>query len=142
MALISREQAIAALTGATKETDSGKDKSLLAADKQRVELDGRRQYFSLQAEWSTAIILWITSLLAFNCYLVLVVGAGWLTYSRSPWLVTTFATEIFLQVIGLGYIAARFLFPTAQTARKLQKPGRKKKSYRKARAQNDAKDEQ
>ena len=108
---ITRAAAAAGRVGSEQDTDTEKDTTLDNADAQIVEVDGRRQYFRLQDRWSESIIDWITGLLIFNCILVLLVGVGLLNYDKTPWLITAFVTEIFLQVIGLGYIAARFLFP-------------------------------
>jgi hypothetical protein len=108
---VTRAQAIAGQTGNESETDDGKDEEIATADAQKVEIDGRQQYFRLQDRWSESIIDWITGLLIFNCLLVLFVGFDLISYDKQPWLITAFVTEIFLQVIGLGYIAARFLFP-------------------------------
>jgi len=108
---VTRGQAIAGKVGAEKETDEAKDAALTLGEAQKVEVDGRRQFFRLQDKWSDVIIDWITGLLIFNCLLVVFVGFGLISYEKTPWLINTFVTEIFLQVIGLGYIAARFLFP-------------------------------
>lgn len=116
MASLTRGQAIAGRVGSPKDTDQQKEDFLSEADAQKVEIDGRRQYFNLQKTWSVAIIVWISGLLFFNCLLVSFVGFQIVSFEKSPWLVTSFVTEIFLQVIGLGYIAARFLFPSAVKA--------------------------
>lgn len=107
---LTRAQAIAG-EGNISDTDPSKDRKVASAEQAQVEIDGRRQYFELQERWSEVIIDWITALLLFNCVLIVMVGSGLFTFEKTPWLITTFVTEIFLQVIGLGYIAARFLFP-------------------------------
>jgi hypothetical protein len=110
-----RSEAEAAVTiGSDRDDDAAKNRAMREGEAHRVEVNGRRQYFKLQGAWSTAIICWISGLLLFNCALVSAVGLALVSFDNTPWLVTAFITEVFLQVIGLGYIAARFLFPGPQ----------------------------
>ena len=105
-----RSQAQGAIQDGVHETDAAKDSDLLAAAKVRVEIDGRKQFFRLQRSWSTAIIWWISVLIAFNALLTVLVGCGRLDFASAPWFVTAVTVETFLQVVGLGYVAARYLF--------------------------------
>ena len=75
-----------------------------------MEVEGRKQFFNLQKLWSRWIIIWITGLIIFNTILTLLVGSGRLDFKSTPWFVTAVTVETFLQVVGLGYVAARFLF--------------------------------
>lgn len=53
---------------------------------------------------------WISILILFNAALTICVGIDALEFASAPWFVTAVTVETFLQVIGLGYIAVRFLF--------------------------------
>lgn len=114
MSIPTRTQAQGAITDNVSETDEGKDLDLLAAEKVRVEVDGRKQFFKLQKGWSHAIMGWITTLIVFNAALTVLVGAGLLSFAGVPWFVTAVTVETFLQVVGLGYVAARYLFSNDQ----------------------------
>ena len=86
------------------------DLSTLDVEKIWVEVKGRKQFFNLQKLWSRWIIIWITCLIIFNTILTVLVGLGRLDFKATPWFVTAVTVETFLQVVGLGYVAARFLF--------------------------------
>ncbi|WP_260581919.1 hypothetical protein [Sphingopyxis sp. PET50] len=109
-----RTQAQGAIIDGVTEDDEKKDVDFLAAERVRVEIDGRKQFFTLQKGWSTSIIVWISVLIAFNALLTVLVGAGVLSFETAPWFVTAVTVETFLQVVGLGYVAARYLFSNDQ----------------------------
>lgn len=114
MSVPTRTEARGAIVDGLRESDEGKDLDLLAAERVRVELDGRKQFFKLQKGWSDWIILWITALIVFNAALTMLVGMGCLDFTSAPWFVTAVTVETFLQVVGLGYVAARYLFSNEQ----------------------------
>lgn len=114
MSVPTRTQAQGAIVDGITETDDAKDSDYLSAEQIRVEIDGRRQFFDLQKGWSTAIMWWISLLILFNAILTVLVGAGCLDFTGAPWFVTAVTVETFLQVVGLGYVAARYLFSNDQ----------------------------
>lgn len=81
-----------------------------AAEDKGVELDGRRRYFELRHTWSAWIITWISVLILFNATLTALVGLGLLDFEKYQWFITAVTIETFLQIVGMGYIAVRFLF--------------------------------
>jgi hypothetical protein len=107
--IISREDATRALL-APQHEDPDKKIALADASREAVELEGRRKFFWLRSKWSWAIMAWITILILFNCALAVFVGIGWLDFEKYQWFVTAVTVETFLQVIGLGFVAVRFLF--------------------------------
>lgn len=107
--MITRAAAQQDVTG-LQDDDLGKQDALQAASREAVELEGRRKFFELRERWSTCIIVWTSCLIAFNCGLALFVGGGALDFEKYQWFVTAVTVETFLQVIGLGYVAVRFLF--------------------------------
>ena len=66
MSTLTRIEVHGAVEGVS-ETDEGKDLDFLAAERVRVEIDGRKQFFRLQRGWSTAIIAWISALSGSVC---------------------------------------------------------------------------
>lgn len=77
---------------------------------ERVELEGRRAFFKLRRIWSGWIIAWVTTLILFNVVLTALVGSGMLNFVPYQWFITAVTVETFLQIVGLGYVAVRFLF--------------------------------
>jgi hypothetical protein len=96
-------------------TDDKKDEAIAAAERQAVETGGRKGFFDLRKRWSTAIIIWITILILFNCALAVLVGYGTLDFLRYQWFITAVTVETFLQIVALGAIAVRFLFSSGDT---------------------------
>ena len=94
----------------TDETDQAKQNALIEAQEKWIEINGRRQFFGLQRNWSSWIIAWISGLILFNMLLTILVGFGVITFESAPWFITAVTVETFLQVVGLGYVAAKFLF--------------------------------
>jgi len=91
------------------------EKSLLnnfgQAYKERIELEGRRQYFFLRKIWSTVIIFWISILICENLTLLVLTGKGVFDFKNYQWFILSVSVESFLQIVGMGYVAVRFLFP-------------------------------
>ncbi|MQY43434.1 hypothetical protein GG681_12345 [Epibacterium sp. SM1969] len=75
-----------------------------------VRVQGLREFFDLRKTWSSWIIAWISALIFFNGCLAVFVGAGWLNFLEYEWFITAVTVETFLQVVGMGYVAVRFLF--------------------------------
>jgi hypothetical protein len=108
---LSREAAENAIS-TTSPVDPAKDEAILAAESRtsEVEIEGRKDFFALRTRWSTMIIWWISILIAFNCALAILVGAGLLRFTEMPTFITAVTVETFLQIVALGAIAVRFLF--------------------------------
>lgn len=87
-----------------------KDAGVQNAERELIENEGRRAFFNERKRWSIAIIAWISFLIVFNCLLAVLVGAGVLDFREYEWFVTVLTVEIVLQIVGLGYVAARYLF--------------------------------
>ena len=77
---------------------------------ERIELDGRSQFFDLRGKWSSWLIGWISALLLFEIALTLAVGAGWLNFLEYKWFLPIVFGESFLQVIGMGVVIVKFLY--------------------------------
>lgn len=106
-----RDKALGSIVAhSEKPTDPGKKAELDEARAKAVEIDGREKFFGLRDNWSTIIMVWITSLILFNIALTVAVGAGWLDFTNMQWFITTVLVETFLQTVGLGYIAVKYLF--------------------------------
>jgi hypothetical protein len=101
---------VAVKPGTEAETLGQKAIGVLEADRERIELDGRKAFFKLRSSWSKWIIAWISALIAFNIVLTLSVGTRLLDFRDYEWFVTAVTVETFLQIVGMGYIAVRYLF--------------------------------
>lgn len=55
---------------------------------------------------------WISSFLIFHVGLTIAVGLGRLDFLRYQWLIPLITVENFLQVVGMGYVVVRFLYPS------------------------------
>ena len=84
--------------------------------RERVELDGRRRFFALRDKWSTCIILWISTFVLFHILLTIAIGRGLLNFQSYPWLIPLIVSENFLQIVGMGYVIVRFLYPDGTKA--------------------------
>lgn len=96
--------------GSERPTSEIKQAGVTNAEIEKVELNGRKDFFALRKRWSSWIIGWITALVVFNVLLTIVVGLGWLSFLEYEWFIIAVTVETFLQVVGLGAIAAKFLF--------------------------------
>ena len=108
---VTREEALDAIVKASEaDDDEGKSGELLGAASQAVEIIGRRKYFDLRDTWSKWIIGWITVLIAFDSIVTVAVGLGCLDYSQYEGFITVVFLQTFLQIVGLGAVAVRYLF--------------------------------
>ena len=108
---VTREEALDAIDKASEaDDDEGKSGELLNAASQAVEITGRQKYFDLRDTWSKWIIRWITVLIAFNSIVTVAVGLGCLDYSQYEGFITVVFLQTFLQIVGLGAVAVRYLF--------------------------------
>lgn len=94
------------------EQDEDKDKELqlVSGAKVSVEVIGRKRYFDLRDKWSTWIIRWITALIVFNMAITLLVGSKALDFSEYEWFISAVLVQTFLQILGLGAVAVKYLF--------------------------------
>jgi hypothetical protein len=93
-----------------QDKDAEKELALQQGELERVELDGRRKFYWLRTKWSWAIIGWTSCLIAFNIVLTILVGTKVLDFKDYQWFITAVTIETFLQVIGMGVVAVKFLF--------------------------------
>ena len=107
---LTRAEAQGGLQTEPVEEDSEKAKALVLAARETVELDGRKKFFWLRTKWSWVIVVWTTLLIWFNCYLAYKIGVGEWKFDGYQWFITAVTVETFLQIVGMGYVAVRFLF--------------------------------
>jgi hypothetical protein len=55
---------------------------------------------------------WISSFIIFHIALTVAVGLGWLDFLEYQWLIPLITVENFLQIVGMGYVVVRFLYPS------------------------------
>ncbi|QHM91973.1 hypothetical protein [Acetobacter pasteurianus] len=96
------------------ERERKKDRRIKSGEHEAVEINGRKAFFRLRSRWSLFIIIWISCLTTFNCLLTMFVGFGSFNFKDYQWFVTSVTMETFLQIVGMGYVAVKFLFSTSQ----------------------------
>jgi hypothetical protein len=88
------------------------------AESERIELDGRRQFFKLRGSWSRWLIGWITGLLLFHVALTAAIGFDLVDFRDYEWFLPMVVAQNFLQIVGMGFIIVRFLYPGVPTDNK------------------------
>ncbi len=83
----------------------------LAAKRELVELKGREKFFTLRNRWSWFIFGWITALIVFHVTLTAYLGLGVLNFENHKNFLTMIIIEHFLQILGMGYVVVKFLYP-------------------------------
>ena len=103
--------AIKASLASQDRTDLELGSQVLVAARERVELDGKRAFFKLRKHWSAALMVWISSFIVFHVSITIAVGLGTLDFLEYQWLIPLITVENFLQIVGMGYVVVRFLYP-------------------------------
>ena len=103
--------AIKASLASQDRTDLELGSQVLVAARERVELDGKRAFFKLRKHWSAALMIWISSFIVFHISITIAVGLGTLDFLEYQWLIPLITVENFLQIVGMGYVVVRFLYP-------------------------------
>lgn len=95
-----------------KEIESVGDASdLLKSETERVEIQGRRQFYRLQFCWSVAIISWITIIVGFHICLTAMIGLDKWSFLTTQKFLYGIIIENFLQIVGMAFIVVKFLHP-------------------------------
>jgi len=98
------------ITGGEKSPPSYVDSESQAAA-ERIELDGRKQFFELRKTWSENLKYWINFLLIFHVSITVLIGFRFLNFNPDQWFIRVIVAEDFLQIVGMGYIVMKFLYP-------------------------------
>jgi hypothetical protein len=105
------KKAIKASVASQDATDLEMGSQVLVAARERVELDGRSAFFKLRKHWSAALMIWISSFIIFHIAITVAVGLGALDFIEYQWPIPLITVENFLQIVGMGYVVVRFLYP-------------------------------
>lgn len=79
-----------------------------------IKNSGFERFYALRTAWSVIIAVWITALIIFIVTMTVLIGSKTLNYDNLKWFITSVTLEAFLQIVGMGYIAVRFLFSSQQ----------------------------
>jgi hypothetical protein len=93
-----------------QELDPELEEAKIKAKKELIELDGRKQFFTLRSHWSVCIIIWISIFILFHISIAIFLGLGLLDFEKNRWFLPSLIIENFLQIIGMGYVVVKFLF--------------------------------
>jgi hypothetical protein len=100
-------------TEITEAVPSDFQQSEIAARSQKIEEDGKEQFFQLRKIWSYWLIGWITASLLFQWFATGLIGLGFLDFTQYKWLATAIFGENFIQIVGMGYLIIKFLYPSS-----------------------------
>lgn len=101
--------------GSEQKRKPERDDGQRRATREEVEIDGRESFFVLRLRWSKWMLRWIGWLIVFNVLLTIWVGTGTAKFDDKEWFLTLITAETFLQIVGLGYVAVRYLFSSGQS---------------------------
>lgn len=91
----------------------GTDSIQLSADSARIELESRRKIIAMRSKWSWTIIVWISVLILFHIVVTILVGCNVLDFSKQKFLIQTVIGTNFLEIVGMGVIVIKFLYPAS-----------------------------
>lgn len=98
-----------------KELNRGEEENYDAEkEESRIRNKGLKEFYAQRKLWSWFILFWISALIIFNIVLTLGIGGGFFDFHNMQWFVTSVTAETFIQIVGLGYVAARYLFSREQ----------------------------
>jgi hypothetical protein len=83
----------------------------IQAHREKIELNGRAQFFNLRKKWSWTLIIWISFILIFDSLLIKKIGIGTWKFEKYPWLIHEVIGIDFAQIVGMGYVIVNYLFP-------------------------------
>lgn len=72
---------------------------------------GRQKYYKLRDKWSWFIFGFVCFMLVFQILLTVMIGAGVWGFEKNKTFLHIVIGENFAQIIGMGIIVAKFLFP-------------------------------
>jgi hypothetical protein len=73
-------------------------------------LVGLRDHFRHKGNWSWFLMALMGFMVAFQSWLIWMVGGGWWDFTDYDWLLPTLMIQYLLQVAGLALVAVRSLF--------------------------------
>lgn len=100
----------AQITGASSEAPVSYADSANQARSEKIDLDGREQFFTLRGRWSAWLLTWISGLLLLEAFLTLAIGFGWVNFAEYKWFLPIVFGQSFLQIIAMGIVIVKFLY--------------------------------
>lgn len=85
------------------------DEDRKAIDK--IHAAGLEGFYALRKKWSWTIIAWISALILFHIIVTILVGCKVLDFSNQKFLIQTIIGTNFLEIVGMGVIIIKFLYP-------------------------------
>ena len=97
----------------TSEIDNEYEAFLKRASSIVSELDAQKHLIGLREKWSNILMKWITLLILFEIYLVLLIGFKIVDYSNHKWLIEFVLIKLTLEMIALGAVVIKNLYPNS-----------------------------
>lgn len=98
------------ITGASSEAPVSYTDSAHQARSEKIDLDGREQFFKLRGRWSGWLLTWISALLLLEGFITLGIGFGWVNFQEYKWFLPIVFGQSFLQIIAMGVVIVKFLY--------------------------------
>lgn len=75
----------------------------------KIKAEERRDILRMRRSWSMWILVSILAIVAFDIFVVLALGFGWIQFQQD-YILPTFIAESLLKIFGLALIVVKFLF--------------------------------
>jgi hypothetical protein len=72
---------------------------------------GEEEYYTLRNKWSWFIFGFVAFMLLFQLFVIVAIGYKWVDFTQYQTFLHLVIGENFAQIIGMGIIVAKFLFP-------------------------------
>lgn len=101
----------------TETIDEDRQRTTEQAIKEReTERLGQEKYYALRDKWSWFIFIFISFMLLSQLYLAMIIGFGIADFTQYKAFLHVIIAENFAQIVGMGYIVAKYLFPNDKTS--------------------------
>ncbi|MFZ6015620.1 MAG: hypothetical protein ACOYUZ_04695 [Patescibacteria group bacterium] len=91
-----------------------KDQVKLALREREAHVGGFERYYKLRDRWSLYLVIFISVMIAFQILLTALIGFGVINFLNYQYFLYVVIGENFAQIIAMGFIVVKFLFPNEQ----------------------------
>jgi hypothetical protein len=88
-----------------------KDQVKLAIRERAAHVSGFERYYKLRDRWSLYLVIFMSVMIAFQVLLTALIGFGALNFLNYQYFLYVVIGENFAQIIAMGFIVVKFLFP-------------------------------
>ncbi len=88
-----------------------KEQVKLAIREREAHVHGFERYYKLRDRWSLYLVIFISIMIAFQVLVTALIGFGALNFLNYQYFLYVVIGENFAQIIAMGFIVVKFLFP-------------------------------